>query len=136
MKKEPSLVYREALKLYTTPKGVLIQTENGNVVSKATVLSGETLDFSGEVFQGAQLNAVFGGLKCDLRRAQINQDCLIDASAIFGGIDIYVPTNVNVKVSSNSVFGGVTNKAPYFHDENAPTIYIKGNCMFGGVDVK
>ncbi len=113
-----------------------IQTESGNVVSKATVFSGETLDFSGEVFQGAQLNAVFGGLKCDLRRAQIDQDCLIDASAIFGGVDIYVPTNVNVKVSSNSVFGGVTNKAPCFHDENAPTIYIKGNCMFGGVDVK
>ena len=29
MKKEPSLVYQETLKLYTTPKGVLIQTENG-----------------------------------------------------------------------------------------------------------
>ena len=70
------------------------------------------------------------------RRAQIDQDCLIEASAVFGGIDIYVPTNVNVKVSSDSVFGGVSNKAPYFRDANAPTIYIKGSCMFGGVDIK
>lgn len=113
-----------------------IQTENGNVVSKATVFSGDILNFSGEVFQGARLNAVFGGLDCDLRGAQIDQDCLIDASAIFGGIDIYVPANVNVSVSSNSFLGGVANKAPDFHDENAPTVYIRGNCVFGGVDVK
>ena len=29
VKKEPTLVYREQLKLYTTPKGALIQTVNG-----------------------------------------------------------------------------------------------------------
>lgn len=100
------------------------------------VFSGEKMDLSGEVFQGAELNAVFGAVECDLRSAIIDQDCVINASAIFGGIDIWVPSNVNVKVTSNSFFGGVSNKAASFRNEAAPTLYIRGTCLFGGVDIK
>ena len=113
-----------------------LQATNGQVPYGTAVFSGEKMNFSGEVFQGAELNAVFGGVECDLRNAIIEQDCVIQASAVFGGIDIYVPTNVNIKVSSNSIFGGVSNKTANYHDELAPTIYIKCNCMFGGVDIK
>ena len=92
------------------------------------------MHYDGEVFEGAELTAVFGGIKCDLRNAVIDKDCAIQVSAIFGGIDILVPDNVNVKVSSNSIFGGVSNKTAVC--QNAPTIYISGTCMFGGVDIK
>ncbi len=98
------------------------------------VFSGCNLNYDGRVFDGAELNAVFGGVKCDLRKAIIDRDCAIKVTAVFGGIDILMPDNVNVKVSSNSVFGGVSNKTKQ-HD-NAPTIYISGSCMFGGVDIK
>ena len=113
-----------------------LQANNGQVPFGTAVFSGEKMTFSGEEFHGAELNAVFGGVECDLRNAIIGQDCVIQASAIFGGIDIYVPTNVNIKVSSNSIFGGVSNKTANFHDELAPTLYVKCNCMFGGVDIK
>ena len=113
-----------------------LQATNGQVPYGTAVFTGEKMNFSGEVFHGAELNAVFGGVECDLRNAIIEQDCVIQASAVFGGIDIYVPTNVNIKVSSNSIFGGVSNKTANYHDELAPTIYIKCNCMFGGVDIK
>lgn len=96
--------------------------------------SGCDLNYDGEVFEGAELTAVFGGVKCDLRNAIIEKDCAIQLSAIFGGIDILVPEHVNVKVSTNSIFGGVSNKAG-FHN-NAPTIYISGTCMFGGLEIK
>ena len=79
---------------------------------------------------------MFGGVDCDLRGAIIEQDCVINASAVFGGIDILVPGNVNVKVSSNSIFGGVSNKTMGYRNESAPTLYIKGNCLFGGVEIK
>lgn len=111
--------------------------EAGGAVRYGTaVFSGEKMNFSGEVFSGAELNAVFGGVECDLRNAVMEQDCVIHASAIFGGVDIWVPANVNVKVSSNSIFGGVSNKAPNYHNDAAPTLYIKGTCLFGGVDIK
>ena len=96
--------------------------------------SGCNLNFDGEIFEGVELSAIFGGVKCDLRGAIIEKDCAIQVSAIFGGIDILVPDNVNVKVNSNSIFGGVSNKTKA--SANAPTIYISGTCMFGGVEIK
>ena len=96
--------------------------------------SGCDMNYDGQVFEGAELTAVVGGIKCDLRNAIIEKDCAIQVSAIFGGIDIFVPEGLNVKVNSNSIFGGVSNKTAVY--QNAPTIYISGTCMFGGVDIK
>lgn len=98
--------------------------------------SGQDLDFTGETFRGAELNAIFGGIKCDLRTALIPEDAVIDACSVFGGIDIYVPEDVNVKITSNSIFGGVSNKRKKQKTEGAVTLYINGSCIFGGVDVK
>lgn len=97
--------------------------------------SQQNLNFNGEVFDGAELDAVFGGVKCDLSGAVIEKDCAIQFSAIFGSITIIVPENVNVKVNSNSIFGGVSNNAKS-DNQNAVTVYINGTCMFGGVDIK
>ena len=96
--------------------------------------SGQNLDFSKEKFTGTKLDAVFGGIKCDLRNAIINDDVVIEASAIFGGITILVPKDVNVKITSTSIFGGVDGKSKM--DKPGKTIYLNATCLFGGVDVK
>ena len=110
--------------------------ENGSVRSGAATFSGATFDYTGEVFEGARLDAVFGGIKCDLRGAIINGDCVINASAIFGGIDIYVPEGLNVKVNSNSVFGGVSGRERGNDPANQHTLYLNATCLFGGVELK
>lgn len=97
--------------------------------------SGQKLSFTGNEFKGASLNAVFGGIDLNLKNATIEQDQIINATTVFGGIDILVPNNVNVKVKSNSIFGGVDNKIKD-NKENVPTIYVKAFCLFGGIDVK
>lgn len=56
--------------------------------------------------------------------------------AIFGGIDILLPENINVKISSNSIFGGFSDKRVVRRSDADFTVYIKGNCIFGGVDIK
>ena len=98
--------------------------------------SGAQANFSGEMFYGTELNAIFGGVDCDLRGAFIEQDCVIKANAIFGGIDIYVPEGVNIKVHSTSIFGGVDSQNHKNSPENPHTIFINANCLFGGVDIK
>lgn len=103
-------------------------------VTGCAAFSGCDLNFDNEIFEGAELTAAFGGVECDLRNAIINNDCAIHVSAIFGGIDILVPDYVNVKSNTTSIFGGVSNKTSA--NKNAPTIYISGTCMFGGVEVK
>ncbi len=89
-----------------------------------------------EPFYGANLNASFGAVVLDLRDAQITCDIEINASAIFGGIDIYLPDGVKVKVSNVPVFGGVSIKHAQAVDAAAPTIYLNSTCMFGGIDIK
>lgn len=111
-----------------------IKQEGGETRTGCATFSGCDLNFGGEVFEGAELTAVFGGVKCDLREAIIEKDCAIQVSAIFGGIDILVPSGVNVKVNSNCIFGGISNKTAVHKD--APTIYISGICMFGGAEIK
>ena len=111
--------------------------ENGEELPYGNaVFSGQNLNFDNEVFKGAELNAVFGGVKCDLRNAKFEQDCVINASAIFGGVDIYLPDNINVKVNSNSMFGGVSNKKHINSEINAFTVYLNATCIFGGVEIK
>lgn len=99
--------------------------------------SGQDVKFDGEKFNGADLTAVFGGVKCDLKNAIIENDVVINTSSIFGGTEIYIPDNVNVKIKSSSIFGGVDEKKKN-HAENseAHTIYINATCIFGGVDIK
>ena len=111
-----------------------IKQNGGETKVGCATFSGCELNYDGEVFEGAELTAVFGGVDCNLKNAIIEKDCAIQVSAIFGGIDIFVPDNVNVKVSSNSIFGGMSNKTGVHKD--APTIYISGTCMFGGVEIK
>jgi len=111
-----------------------IKQDGGETKVGCATFSGCNLNYDGEVFEGAELTAIFGGVKCDLRNAIMEKDSAIQVSAIFGGIDIFVPENINVKVSSNCIFGGISNKTSVHKD--APTVYISGICMFGGVEIK
>ena len=111
--------------------------KNGDSIKVGcATFSGQNLNFDGEQFSGAELTAVFGGVKCDLRQAIIEKDCAVNATSVFGGIDILVPDNVNVKVNSNSIFGGVSEKNHRTAVQGAVTIYITATCMFGGVEIK
>ena len=93
-------------------------------------------DFNNQEFKGASLTAVFGSIDLDLRKAIINEDKLIKTCAVFGGIEIMVPENVNIKVKSTPIFGATSNKTNRKYDEKLPTIYVNSFCMFGGVDIK
>lgn len=99
--------------------------------------SGQKARFDGEKFNGTDLTAIFGGVECDLRNAIIENDVVINASSIFGGIDIFVPENVKVKIKSTAIFGGVEEKNPKkVENSEAHTIYVNALCMFGGVEIK
>ena len=93
-------------------------------------------DFNNQEFNGSNLTAVFGSVDLDLRKAVINEDKFVKTSAIFGGIEILAPENVNIKVKSVPIFGATSNKTGRKFDEKLPTIYVDSFCMFGGVDIK
>ena len=97
----------------------------------------QNLDFLDEEFESCSLNAVFGGIKCDLRNVTLKKDIVINASAIFGEITLYIPENVNVKLVSTPIFGGVSDERKNHNNkDNNTTLYINATCMFGGVELK
>ena len=93
-------------------------------------------NFSGEIFDGCSVNGIFGSLNCNLKNAIVNNDCAINASAIFGGVAIHVPDNVNVKIISTPIFGGVEDKRISKVFDAPVTVYINATCLFGGIDIK
>lgn len=112
-----------------------IKINKEGFASYSGIFGGHDEKYKGESFEGANMTAVFGGVGLDLREAKIKKDTKINAVCVFGGIDIKVPSNINVKVNGLNIFGGVDNNAD-MKDEKAPTIYIDSTCIFGGIDIK
>lgn len=108
---------------------------NGSGTDYSAVFSSNRVHIT-DTFLGADINAVFGGLVLDLRDAKIISDVEVNATAVFGGIDIYLPQGVNVKTNNVPIFGGVSNKSNQHAEPGAPTIYLNATCMFGGIDIK
>lgn len=87
-------------------------------------------------FAGGRFCATFGGIKVDVRNADIVNNCVVNVNAVFGGVDIYVPQDVRVIVKSNSAFGGTSDKSNKNLPPDAKTIFINATNIFGGTDIK
>ena len=97
----------------------------------------QTIDFTDEEITVAKIGAVFGGAKCNLTDAKIKDGSQIDLFCAFGGVDIIVPENVNVKVNTFCLFGGISDKRVIKpSDKDGVTLTINGFCIFGGADIK
>ena len=99
------------------------------------IFGSQKITCNNEVFTGATLNSIFGGIDMDIRTAYLQEDIVVNCTTVFGGIDIRVPANVNVQVSSVPIFGGVSNRGKN-RNAGAPTIFINATCMFGGINIK
>ncbi len=131
-----SIIFKDTLGGEVSSKIKKLNEKRNGENSYCSTFAGQNVNFNGEKFTGADLTAVFGGVKCDLRNAIIEEDVVINASATFGGIEIYVPSNVKIKIKSMPIFGGVENKANTKIDENSYTVYINSIAIFGGVEIK
>ena len=129
-----SLIFNDSLK--SKIKKEIKKLNKNNDKEYCATFGNQNLDFDQEKFTGCSLNAIFGGVKCDLRNAIIKEDTVVNASAIFGGISILVPENVNIKITSTPLFGGVSDERKTKTNDNKVTLYINATCMFGGVSVK
>lgn len=116
-----------------------IKELNNNETSDGycSTFTGQNIKLGAEKFTGTDLTAIFGGVKFDMTSAKLEKESIINVSSIFGGIEIYVPENVNVKIKSSSIFGGVNDKRKNIsEDEKNKTVYINATCIFGGVEIK
>ncbi|MBB1557887.1 hypothetical protein HG437_000655 [Candidatus Saccharibacteria bacterium] len=107
------------------------QSSDDNMVAS---FSGNTRKIKGE-FVGNSLSAAFGQVDLDLRQAKIEDGAVIDIFVVCGGINIIFPDNVIVKTQVNSIFGGVEDKTNAAKSAKK-TVYIRGDCVLGGLEIK
>lgn len=131
-----SILLKDTLNKKVAEKIRKLNTNKGDFEEFCATFGAQKSDLSGQEFNGANLDAVFGSVELDISKAIIKKDQVINANAIFGGIEIKVPTGVNIKVKSTPIFGGVSNKVKTEYNESLPTLYINGVAMFGGVEIK
>ena len=103
--------------------------------SLTAIFSGSDSAYNKETFSGANLVAVFGGAELDLRDAIFTKDTVINAFALFGGIEIMVPEDVQIKVKSGFMFGGISDDRKNTSNAGKSTIYIDAAGGFGGITI-
>lgn len=113
------------------------ELENGKVMdAQVAVFSGSERVYNDETFGGSNLVAVFGGVDLDLRKAKFTKDMVIKAFCLFGGIDIKVPEDVQIKIKSGFIFGGASDERKGDASKSKYTIYLDAAGGFGGISIK
>jgi hypothetical protein len=117
--------------------GTFGRGRKGENEAPIAVFGGSKVKEHSQHFTHADVTALFGGATLDLREAAIDREATVDATAIFGGIDVLVPKGWRVHVGGLPIFGGYEDKteANGSIGEDAPALDVRATAIFGGVDV-
>lgn len=107
----------------------------GKRLKMAASMGGDEYIYNGERFHGADIDATFGGIRLDLRGAEITEDEEIDIHTFMGGVEVYVPAGVNVVVKSRSFIGGLSNETSRVQNKGQKTLHISASNILGGVRI-
>ncbi len=115
---------------------------------KAAEMTAEDLDISqvfsassrkieSQSFRGGKTDVVFGSAELDLRGARLagGQATLV-LSAVFGGIEVYVPRDWQVVLEGSPVLGSIESRKAISDVPKTQTLTIKGSAVFGSIEVK
>ncbi|HAN19500.1 MAG: hypothetical protein A2X13_01040 [Bacteroidetes bacterium GWC2_33_15] len=108
-------------------------------IDDLAIFGGGDKVITSENFKGGRITAIFGGSKIDLTHSKLaaGQNS-IDVFCMFGGSNLIVPENWNIKVDVVSIFGGFSDKR---HKKPEPVdvgkeLIVKGFAIFGGGEIK
>lgn len=90
-------------------------------------------------FKGGQISSIFGGANINLSHSDIQGTVTLNISVLFGGVEIILPSNWQVKNEVSVILGGMDDRrlpeAGGLGSEGKVLI-IKGSVIFGGVELK
>jgi predicted membrane protein len=120
------------------------QTQNsfGNKLRESVVFGSMNRRVETQQFEGGKIEAVFGSIELDLSNASISspeRQARLDATAVFGGIEIRVPATWKVVMKNSAVFGGCDDRTvpPRPEPGLTPiTLVVTGAAVFGGVEIR
>lgn len=108
-----------------------------DLTSGTAVFGGVEKRNTSKAFTGGELTALFGGTTLDLRDAAVAEGpARIDATAMFGEVEIVVPRDWNVRLDVVPVLGGASDDRPRSeHDHDEIDLIVTGFAAFGGISI-
>lgn len=109
-----------------------------NDIDASAILSGMKRRIESQSFKGGHVTAIMGGMELDFTGAGLDAGkATLDATALFGGVDIRVPRDWKVVMDVVPILGGAEDKHRNVPNAEAKaTLYVKGTAIFGGITVK
>ncbi|MEE1771416.1 DUF1707 domain-containing protein [Streptomyces sp. JV185] len=81
--------------------------------------------------------ALFGSVEVDLTEALFGQRLtVINATSVFGSVDVKVPENISLRGSGTGIFGNFEVATLESADPEAPVVVVNGYSVFGSVEAK
>lgn len=121
-----------------TPSATTSTSDGSEEVEINSVFASTEKRITGSSFSGGRITAVFGGAELDLRGVSASAgEATIDATALFGGIELRVPSGWTVDLRTTNILGGVQDaRSDDRTTETGNRLVITGLCMFGGIEIK
>jgi hypothetical protein len=109
---------------------------DGHVLDVSTLMGSVERGMSTQDFRGGSVSAVMAGCEIDLRKASIeSHEAVLNAFALWGGIEIKVPSDWTVESRGVAVMGAFedSSRRP---DDPRKKLIVTGYALMGGVEVK
>lgn len=117
-----------------------VEISDSDVIDITAVFSGSERQVTTRNFRGGKITTVFGGCEVNFLNADFDSpEVVIEVSAVFGGVSLIIPSNWEVLIAVNHIFGGFADKRylPADHKfDPLKKIILKGDVVFGGGEIK
>jgi hypothetical protein len=110
-------------------------------IDSVVVFGGVKKNIISKTFKGGEAVTVFGGTEINMTQADVDGKIVLELTQIFGGTKVIIPPHWRLQTDELvAIFGGVEDKRPILSDpssvSNSKILVLKGNCIFGGIDIK
>jgi hypothetical protein len=107
------------------------------VISELAVMGGLKRGIRALGLQGGYITAVMGGVELDLRRSKIGASpAHVDVFALWGGIELKVPSEWSVEGRVVPFMGGFENTAQPVSDSiDPPRLVVRGHAVMGYIEI-
>lgn len=116
------------------------ESSKDDFLNDVSIFGGGKKIITSENFKGGKITAIFGGSEIDMYGSKLAEGThILDVFAMFGGTDILMHPDWNVKIDVVPIFGGFSDKRrkdPNQVPDPEKKLIIKGLVLFGGGNLK
>ncbi len=112
-------------------------SDNAEYINIHAVFGGIKKNITSKNFKGGEIVSFMGGSEINFMQADMQHPVTVEVNNVFGGTKLIIPSNWDVKNEISAVFGGVEDKRNFNTSvpDSSKKIFLKGACVFGGIEV-